>query len=489
MQPHRLIQCGLILCGPILALAVWSAAGCRPKQKLESTAASAAATTLKVVVIDEPELAKAISLLKAEWHAQHGSQFEVSQLESARIEELPQLAPDAILFPAARLGELVEADRIVSLPKSALADRDLNWADLLPIVQGGVASYGGRVYAVPFGSPVLTLCYRSDLFQKFDRKVPTTWAQYAAEVKFFQDRAGLGNLAPPDDAPWHASLEPLAPGWAGKTLLARAAAYARHRDNFSSLFNIDDFTPLIDQPPFVKALDELVSAAKSCGSADDPLDPAGVRAALLAGQCALALTWPTAAHSQDSKSPASHAGQVAFGQLPGGSQSYNFATRIWDQRTPDEPVHVPLVPIAGSLGAVAQAAPNAEAAIQLLSWLAGPKWGSEIGASCPTATLDRRSQLDAGQKWVEPGVTPAAARQYATVTSEALSQPVWLHALRIPGGQEYEAALDAAVQRALSGDPSPKQALAEAATAWREISQRLGVQRQLAAYRRSLGLD
>ena len=94
---------------------------------------------------------------------------------------------------------------------------------------------------------------------------------------------------------WCGTIEPLAPGWAGLVLLARAAPYAKHRDNYSTLFNIDTMEPLVAGPPFVQALEELVAAAKF--GPPDPFryDPAAARAAFWKGQCGMTLTWPTAA--------------------------------------------------------------------------------------------------------------------------------------------------------------------------------------------------
>ena len=394
------------------------------------------------------------------------------------------------MFSPSQLGELVEGGRILPLSKEALAGGELDWSDVFPVVQSGAASYGGQAYAVPFGSPALTLCYRRDLFERFDRKPPTTWAQYAAEVEFFRDRERLGELAPADDQPWHASVEPLAPGWAGRMLLARAAAYVRHRDNFSTLLSIDDLRPLIDEPPFVRALEELVASAKTSAAAVLPAgaaDPTAARSALLAGQCAMAVTWPTAADAKSAS--AGHAGEIAFAQLPGAPQCYNFATHRWDQRKADEPIHVPLVPVAGCLGAVTKDSANAQGAFQLLFWLSGPQWGTEVAATCAATTLYRHSQTAASQKWVDAGTSAAAARQYAAVAGDALSQPVWVHGLRFAGWQQYEAALDTAVQQALAGEQTPQAALSAAAATWNEISARLGKEKQLAAYRRSLGLD
>ena len=70
-----------------------------------------------------------------------------------------------------------------------------------------------------------------------------------------------------------------------------------------------------------------------------------------------------------------------------------------------------------------------------------------------------------------------------------MGQEQWLGALCLPGRTEYLAALDAAVASAVRGRKSPAEALRDAAAQWRQITARLGLDRQRTAYRRSLGLD
>ena len=142
--------------------------------------------------------------------------------------------------------------------------------------------------AVPLGSPVLTCCYRADLLAKLGRQPPQTWRNTRN-----WPNCSAGRKRPP--AVWYGAIEPLGPGWAGLTLLARAAPYAKHRDNFSALFDIKTMEPLVAGPPMVQGLEELVAAAK-LGPADSlQYDPAAVRAELYRGHCGLAVCWPTAA--------------------------------------------------------------------------------------------------------------------------------------------------------------------------------------------------
>jgi hypothetical protein len=72
------------------------------------------------------------------------------------------------------------------------------------------------------------------------------------------------------------------------------------------------------------------------------------------------------------------------------------------------------------------------------------------------------------------------------VLAKSLSLPRAFPGLRLPGRLEYLAALDAAVHRALDGQPAAK-ALAEAAKTWQEITEKLGKEAQRLANAHGLG--
>ena len=82
-----------------------------------------------------------------------------------------------------------------------------------------------------------------------------------------------------------------------------------------------------------------------------------------------------------------------------------------------------------------------------------------------------------------------AAKQYGEVAAQSFSRPGWLFSPRLPGHEEYMAAFDDAVRRAVAGSASPAAALAEAAAHWQKITDRLGRAEQQQAYCRSLGLE
>jgi multiple sugar transport system substrate-binding protein len=274
--------------------------------------------------------------------------------------------------------------------------------------------------------------------------------------------------------------------------LARAAPYAKHRDNYSTLFNIQTMEPLVAGPPFVQALEELVAAAKL--GPGDPLryDPLEARAAFWRGECGMALTWPTAAVDGNKKASQSQAGveiPVGFAELPGSRRVFNQGMSAWDTRAEDDATQVPLLAVSGRLGVVSAKSANIDAAFQLLHWLSDSQMSPSISATSPATTLFRQSNLKMPGKWVEKPVSALAAVQYADVTEATMRHEQWLGALRMPGRAEYLAALDDAVAKAVRGEKSAMDALLQADKKWREITERLGVDRQRAAYRHSFGLE
>jgi ABC-type glycerol-3-phosphate transport system substrate-binding protein len=145
--------------------------------------------------------------------------------------------------------------------------------------------------------------------------------------------------------------------------------------------------------------------------------------------------------------------------------------------------------VSGRLASITSSARHTKAASDVLLWLAGKDKGAIIASQSPACTLYRSSQLPAANVWIDPAFGAALAGEYAQAFEAAQNQPLWMFSPRLPGREEYLAALDDAVGQALRGEQSPEQALAAAAEKWREITKRLGLEAQKQAYIRSLGLE
>ncbi len=440
-------------------------------------------------MVGDPDLAKGIQRLEGEWNAQSGGEVQVESLADADPIPAEKLAVDAVIAPSYHLGGLAERQEIVPVPQESLNGGEGDWSGIFRTLQAHEASWRGKVMAVPMGSPVLTIYYRADLLEKLGRQPPRTWSDYRRLAELLADRKNLGDAAPPAESKWHGALEPLGPGWAGLTLLARAASYATHRGNYSTLFNVDTMQPLIDGPPFVRALEELVAVAKVGKVEPAAENPGAVRKAFWDGQCGLAMTWPTS--TAKIPTPANREFRVGFVELPGAKEVYNVSSQSWETRREKEQPRVPLVGVAGRLGMVTRHSAHPEVALRLLFWLSDDRWSRQVRPVCaasPMTTLFRKAQTRNPRDWTEEAIPTAVGGQYGAVIEQALSREKCLFALRIPGRAEYLAALDRAVQRTLRGDSPPKESLRQAATDWRRITDRLGHPSQSQAYNHSVGL-
>lgn len=446
-----------------------------------------AGAQVKLLVVDDPELAKAASKFLAEWKVQTGASCEIVEATSDDFASGKAPPVDAMIYPVCQLPGLAQSGRLKAVPREVLADARLSWSDVFETLRLREAVWGGKTYGLPLGSPVLVCWYRADLLEEHNRQPPTTWTEYQELAEFFGDRQRLDDDAPSADAPWSGAVEPLADGWAGLTLLARAASYAKHPDFFSALFDMETLSPLIDSPPFVRALEELAAAHGPAAANREWLDPAGARAAFLGGQCAMCLSWPTAAKSNDSAASPGNTGEtlkIGFCALPGSAEVYNPGDKRWSPL--ETPRSIPLVGIAGRFASVAAVSQQGPAAFQLLVALTGRQWGNEVCSASSATTLFRAEHANAPRSWVEPSIDQSAARQYATLVGDVLNGHDSLSAVSLPGREKYVAALDAAVAKTLAGEATATESLAECADRWRAITKEVGLERQLDVYRNSV---
>jgi ABC-type glycerol-3-phosphate transport system substrate-binding protein len=465
-------------------------AGCGPGNPASQseTGRPLAGVKLRLVVVDDPAIATAVRGLKDEWNAQTGSEIEVIETSEKQIADAGTLPGDAAICPAHLLGPLAEAKRLAPVPQGIVREPNGPWSQTFELLRNQEAVWGKEAYGVPLGSPVFCCYCRADLLEKLHSKPPRTWKEYEELARLLRE-----------DGAKYGTAEPLARGWAGLVLLARAAAYAKDPDNYTTLFDEKTMEPAIAGPAFVRALEELVAAAKLGPAEQLDFDPAAVRAEFWKGSAAMAISWPTGARTlTPGPSPEKGEGRpppATFAELPGATEVYRSSGNLPEPRGDDAGWCVPLLGVAGRMGVVRAESEHAEAAFKLLLWLTDPQSASQVFAASPATTLFRSGQVASAKAWVESSVSAMAAQQYAEQTAETLGAPCnhgprqFLASLRLPGRTDYLAALDEAVQAAVRGKQEPVEALKTAAEKWRAINQRLGVERQRTAYMHSLGLQ
>lgn len=500
-RSFRRIEFRLVVCAVLL----FSITGCGGAGGDDSSAAqdgaaqAVPADPIRVLVVGDSPLADAI---QREWQGyakspldiqqQTAEEFESACLAAAEPIDAKPIDADAVVYPAGLIGLLAARELIEPLPDSALESKQFNRPDLLTNTRLHETHWGEQVFAVPFGSPQLVLMYRADLLEKLGIEPPSTWPEYQSLAEKLADHNAPSDTEP-SEGDWSAAVEPLGPGWASQSLLARAGCYARRRNRYSTLFDYNTMEPQIDRPPFVRALEELVAAAKFGPADAQKMSPHDARHRLLSGKAAMACCWPTPALLADEKprnEPVDF--PVRFVELPGSSDV--FADDLgWTQRTPEEDRHVPLLSVSGRLGSVVKGSHRTRSAAGVLTWLtrkrAGTPAANTAGPLSAETTMYRASQLPQAKLWVDRVLEDAPARSYAEVVTLTNARTTPLFSVRIPGRSRYLAALDAAVYAALSGEQTAEQALAAAAKQWSEITVELDAQKQGRAYLRSLGLE
>ena len=460
-------------------LAELAATGCSPQgQEGNPNATPEVKKTVpvRVLVVDDNPLADA---LERQWRARTDSEIQIGQETSGDLLDAGRnrLGADIIIYPSQMLGELATRELISPLGTADLKEPSYAQRDIFPLLLQAECRWGNKTYAVPFGSPQLTLHYRPDDLDRLKLAVPTDWREY---VEVARQLSGQSSTEGP-----FATAEPLADGWAGKVLLARAAAYARHPSQYSSLFDLRSMEPLIARQPFVRALEELVAAAKLGAPGMASFTPRDVYREFSEGRASMALTWPSPLEKSTSRPLAT----ARISELPGSDEMFDFRADAWEQRGDSSESRVTLLGLAGRIGSVTRECRQAKAATRMLLFFSGVEIGREVSPQSDATTLFRESQLESAGDWGDRELDAGTSREYGKVVQIAQSRTTWMHSVRIPGAGRYMAALDQAVHRSLAGDMPPQTALEAVAETWREITMSIGLESQKSAYSKSLGLE
>lgn len=149
---------------------------------------------------------------------------------------------------------------------------------------------------------------------------------------------------------------------------------------------------------------------------------------------------------------------------------------------------VPVLGYSDRFVAVTASSRNAASAFKLLAWLASAETSSQLVAAGDGMLPARRSQASL-PVWYDAKLSPAERTDSAKQLEDALSEDEFLIIPRIPGIDDYMAALDEAVKEVLDDNAAPHAALEKAAQRWEEITDAHGREVQRRAYLKHLGID
>jgi multiple sugar transport system substrate-binding protein len=424
--------------------------GCGDRNNVATTAnpspsATRPSVALRVLIVNDPQLASAINRLRGEWAEREGGTFAAESKPWADVAGIDSLEADIVFFPARYLGEL--ADRLRPVRESVTRGEVYDAGDLLPLVRNRLGMLGGRQMALPLGVQIPLIGYYDDWPKHEGADTPASWEEYRELVSRTRE-------APPV---WPA--RDAVDNWPAIMLLARAAAYACHPRQESPLFDAESMEPRIAGPPFVRALEEWrqeLEHAQAPNVAGQPVTDNNGSATVL-----------------------------QWAELPGADHVYSISTGEWEP-VQNPPRRVPL--LAGStLVAITDTSRNAASAFGLAAWLTSADIVPQILPASAALLPCRRSNLSLVDRSIADSTGHVSGARIGPVVEAALSRDDALMLPRIPGVDQYLDALAAAVDMALRGDQAPTTALEQAAKKWNEITERLGRDAQRRAYLNHLG--
>ena len=467
---------------------------------------------LRLAVLGDRAMVDVLDDRRGEWERSRGGTIAIEHLEGAASDAPP--AADVIVFPADRLGALIDVDGLRTLPDdlveapvrrgSSMGDREaappprsaerdeLIFDEIAEPYREQVIVYGGRRVALPMGGAALVLVYRAAPFEDEALKneaeaagvvleEPETWEQLDAVARFLhgRDLDGDGRL----EAGIALALRADPSDRVGvETLIARAAAAGLHRDYYSLLFDTDDMAPRIDAPPFIAALEGLIGLRDAGPDGMAEFDAEGARAAFRAGEATLLID---RADRSSMWLEREDEAEVGVARLPGSARTFEPIRGEFDAvDPPNRPGYLPGG--GGWLVGVSASSDAPEAASDLARYLVEPETASRLRADGRVPMLPVRSSLIAmgpPGSMTAPGVS---RRDWSDAVARTLLADRVVVGLRIPGAADYLADLDAARASAASGEIGAEAALRSAADAWRARSEALGVDRQRWHYRSSL---
>jgi multiple sugar transport system substrate-binding protein len=399
---------------------------------------------------------------------------------------------DAFVFAPQWMVDYITPGYLEVLTDRIAAEPDLEWEDVAPFFRDFSASYQGDIYTIPLDGDFHMGYYRSDLIDE----PPRTWDEYIEIAAEFhgQDLNGDGD-------PDYGSCISKKRGAQAYWFITDFAAPMIQSQGTSqgTFFNTETMEPLVNNEAFAKAL-ELYDATTQYGPPDElNLDVGDTRSLFTSGRCALSMDWGdigTLALDPDTSIVQDKTGAMI---TPGSTQVLDWETGELvdcDETTCPYAVdgvnYAPFAAYGGWSGGINAAADPLvkDAAYDFFSYMAQPAQANvDVTIGATGYNPYRTSQFLNRQAWVEAGMSPGAATNYLGAIEGSLASPNMVLDLRIPQNQRYQGVvLDQTVSQYLAGELTLEEAMQQIYDGWEEITEELGREEQLDAYRGTLGV-
>ncbi|MFW8588736.1 sugar ABC transporter substrate-binding protein [Rhizobium beringeri] len=431
---------------------------------------------------------------------------KISWIDLAQADYNPRLqqaiATGTVDFDILEMGAPFEGDVCGKGLASEMPDwvkAQIDMDDYVDYLKAPVGTWDGKTYRISVDGDCHNFNYRADYFTDADLAkawkdeghkgewgVPKTWQKVQEVTKFLKGKTiggmeAIGYL----DAP---------KAWGGfgfYFLGSRATAYAKHPDDKAWLFDVDTMKPRINNPPWVRAIQDVIDALPSESGDQLNADP-GTTAfqQFLAGTGSMVSWWGDVGSGARTSDTSVIGDTVAFDILPGSDDVYNSKTGQWD-KLPSGPNHAPNMAYLG-WGIYVMARVDSDEKKKKAAWSAAAHLGGKDLALWMAAYPSgfqcyRKSQFDT-KEWVEAGYDEDFISNYLASQSNSYNHPNAAIEPRIPGIFQYYSVAEDELAKVFAGQMTAQKGADAIAVAWEKITDQLGRDKQIALYKASLGV-
>jgi len=438
------------------------------------------------------------------WEAYTGAKInwiDLAQADyNARLQQ--SIATGTVDFDIIEMGAPFEGDVCGKGLASEMPDwvkKQIDMDDYVDYLKAPVGTWAGKTYRISIDGDCHTFNYRTDYFSDADLAaawkaeghegdwgVPKTWQKVQDVTKFLKGKKVGGQDA-------YGYLDPCK-GWGGfgfYFLGSRATAYAKHPDDKAWLFDADTMKPRVNNPAWVRAIQDVLDALPSEPADQLNADPGTTGfQQFLAGTGSM-LSWWGDIGSNAKTSDSSVVGDVCgFDILPGSDDVYNAKTGAWDKLA-GGPNYAPNMAYLG-WGVYVMARVDSDPAKQKAAWSAAAHLGGkDISLWCaayPSGFQPYRNSHFNIPEWVAAGYDEAFITSYLNSEANSYNHPNAAIEPRIPGIFQYYSVAEDELQKIYAGGATAQAGADAIAAAWDKITDQIGRDSQIALYKASLGM-
>jgi multiple sugar transport system substrate-binding protein len=438
------------------------------------------------------------------WEAYTGAKItwiDLAQADyNARLQQ--GIATGTVDFDIAEMGAPFEGDVCGKGLASEMPDwvrAQIDMDDYVGYLKAPVGTWNGKTYRISIDGDCHTFSYRTDVFSDPDLAkawtesggegewgVPRTWQKVQAVTKFLKGKQVAGQDV-------FGYLDP-AKGWGGfgfYFLESRATAYAKHPDDKAWLFDVDTMKPRVNNPAFVRAIQDVIDSLPSEPADQINADP-GTTAfqQFLAGTGSM-LAWWGDIGSMARTSDSSVVGDtVSFDILPGSDDVYNSKTGAWDKLA-SGPNFAPNMAYIG-WGVYVMARVDSDEKKKKAAWSAAAHLGGkDISlwmSAYPSGFQPYRQSHFNIPEWVTAGYDEAYITSYLDSNKNSYNHPNAAIEPRIPGIFQYYSVAEDELQKTFAGQNDAQTGADNIAAAWEKLTEQIGRDKQIELYKASLGI-